>query len=291
MELGLNRQDDSVSKESRETVSHGSNHPGHRCPAELSNLFDVRDKVVFMSGGYGGIGEAVAWALALAGAHVTVAGRSAEKAQRLADALSDRGLSAGGVALDAESVSSIRDTVGGVARRHGRIDVLVNCVGIQREEPLLEVTEDAWDQVCRVNLKAAMFLAQAVARHQISAGKGGRQVHLLSVRSQLGLRDRGYSAYCSTKGGMVMLIRQHAMELARDGITVNGVAPTFVHTEMIRHVMENPEFRNRLLERIPLGRIADPRDVVGPVMFFCSEASGFVTGQIMYVDGGITASQ
>ena len=265
--------------------------PAIDAPAELSNLFGMRDKIVFMPGGYGGIGEAVAWALALAGAHVTVAGRSAAKARRLADALGDRGLSADAAALDAESVSSIRDTVGGVAKRHGRIDVLVNCVGIQREEPLLEVTEDAFDEVCRVNLKAAMFLAQAVARHQIAAGTGGRQVHLLSVRSQLGLRDRGYSAYCSTKGGLVMLIRQHAMELARDGITVNGVAPTFVHTEMIRHVMENPEFRNELLERIPLGRIADPRDVVGPVMFFCSQASGFVTGQIMYVDGGITASQ
>ena len=265
--------------------------PAIDAPAELSNLFGMRDKIVFMPGGYGGIGESVAWALALAGAHVTVAGRSAGKAQRLAGALGDHGLSADGVALDAESVSSIRNTVGGVAKRHGRIDVLVNCVGIQREEPLLEVTEDAFDEVCRVNLKAAMFLAQAVARHQIAAGKGGRQVHLLSVRSQLGLRDRGYSAYCSTKGGLVMLIRQHAMELAREGITVNGVAPTFVHTEMIRHVMENSEFRNRLLERIPLGRIADPGDVVGPVMFFCSEASGFVTGQIMYVDGGITASQ
>ena len=259
--------------------------------AELSNLFDLRDKVVLVPGGYGGIGEAVAWALALAGARVTVAGRDAEKARSLACTLSEHGLAADGAALDAESVSSIRDTVGGVAERHGRIDVLVNCIGIQREEPLMEVTEEAYDEVYRVNLKAAMFLAQAVARHQIAAGNGGRQVHLLSVRSRLGMRDRGYSAYCSTKGGMVMLIRQHAMELARAGITVNGVAPTFVHTEMIRHVMENPEFRDQLLERIPLGRIADPKDVVGPVMFFCSEASGFVTGQIMYVDGGITASQ
>ena len=265
--------------------------PAVDAAAELSNLFDLRDKVVFVPGGYGGIGEAVAWALALAGARVTVAGRDAEKARSLACTLSEHGLAADGAALDAESVSSIRDTVGRVAERHGRIDVLVNCIGIQREEPLMEVTEEAYDEVYRVNLKAAMFLAQAVARHQIAAGNGGRQVHLLSVRSRLGMRDRGYSAYCSTKGGMVMLIRQHAMELARAGITVNGVAPTFVHTEMIRHVMENPKFRDQLLERIPLGRIPDPKDVVGPVMFFCSEASGFVTGQVMYVDGGITASQ
>jgi NAD(P)-dependent dehydrogenase (short-subunit alcohol dehydrogenase family) len=167
----------------------------------------------------------------------------------------------------------------------------MNCVGIQREEPLLEVTEAAYDEVYRVNLKAAMFLSQAVAKHQISGGKGGRQVHLLSVRSQLGIRNRGYSAYCSTKGGLVMLIKQHAMELAPHAITVNGVAPTFVYTEMIRHVMENPEFRDKLLERIPLGRIADPRDVVGPALFFMSPGASFVTGQTMYVDGGITSSQ
>ena len=88
-----------------------------------------------------------------------------------------------------------------------------------------------------------------------------------------------------------MLIKQHAMELAPHGITVNGVAPTFVYTEMIRHVMENPEFQQALLARIPLGRIADPKDVVGPTLFFCSPASDFVTGQTLYVDGGITASQ
>ena len=177
------------------------------------------------------------------------------------------------------------------AEAHGAIDILMNCVGIQREEPLLEVTEEAFDEVYEVNLKAAMFLAQAAAKHQVAAGRGGKQVHLLSVRAQLGLRNRGYSAYCSTKGALVMLVKQHAMELAPHGITVNGVAPTFVYTEMIRHVMENPEFRAGLLERIPLGRIADPVDVVGPTLFFVSPGAGFVTGQTMYVDGGITSSQ
>ena len=156
---------------------------------------------------------------------------------------------------------------------------------------MLEVTEDAFDAVFQVNLKAAMFLAQACARKQVEQGEGGKQVHLLSVRAQLGLKDRGYSAYCSTKGGLAMLVKQHAVELARHRITVNGVAPTFVYTEMIRHVMDNPEFRDHLLERIPLGRIADPKDVVGPVLFFAAPASDFVTGQILYVDGGLTATQ
>ena len=124
-----------------EDITGLSPTPAIDVPAELANLFDVRDKVALIPGGYGGIGEAVAWALALGGAHVTVGGRSAEKAQRLAVALSDHGLSAEGIALDAESVASIRNAVARVAERHGRIDILVNCVGIQREEPLPEVTE------------------------------------------------------------------------------------------------------------------------------------------------------
>ena len=258
--------------------------------AELSTLFDLNGKVAFLPGGYGGIGEAIAWGLALRGATVVVAGRDEGKADLLAATMREEGLAAFGVGVDVQSVVGIRETADAIANAHGRLDILVNCVGIQREEALLDVTEEAFDEVYRVNLKAAMFLSQAVARHQIAAG-GGKQVHLLSVRAQLGLRNRGYSAYSSTKGGLVMMIRQHAVELAPHNITVNGIAPTFVYTEMIRHVMENPEFRQGLLDRIPLGRIADPKDIVGAGLFFSAPASSFVTGQILYVDGGITASQ
>lgn len=253
--------------------------------------FRLDGKVVFLPGGYGGIGEAIAWGAALAGATVVVAGRDASKAEELAAALGAEKLKAEGVALDVTSVAQIRDVVDGIAARHGSVDVLVNCAGIQREQKLAEVTEEAFDEVYSVNLKAAMFLGQAVARHQVAAGRGGRQVHLLSVRSTLGIRARGYSAYCATKGAVALLIKQHAMELAPHNITVNGVSPTFVYTEMIRHVMENDEFRRGLLARIPLGRIADPKDIVGPTLFFMSPASGFVTGQNLLVDGGITASQ
>ncbi len=259
--------------------------------SELASPFGLDGKVAFLPGGYGGLGEAIAWSLALAGARVVVSGRSEDKAEALAGKLRDSGHEAAGLAMDVASVDQIRESVDAAAALYGGLDILVNCVGIQREEPLLEVTEAAFDEVYEINLKAAMFLAQAVAKHQIAAGRGGKQVHLLSVRAQLGLRGRGYSAYCSTKGALVMLVKQHAMELAPHDITVNGVAPTFVYTEMIRHVMEDPEFRKTLHERIPLGRIADPKDVAGPVHFFCAPASDFVTGQTLYVDGGITASQ
>ena len=261
----------------------------------LAGAADLGGRIAFVPGGYGGIGEAIAWGLALAGARVAVAGRSLDKAEALAAALRQAGHDAFGIAMDAHRLESIRDAVDAVARRFGGLDLLVNCVGIQREERHAEVSEAAFDEVVQVNLKAAMFLSQAAAKHQVAgaaAGRtGGRQVHLLSVRAQLGMRDRGYSAYCATKGALVMLIKQHAVELSAHGITVNGVAPTVVRGEMGAHWLADPATRGPLLARIPLGRVAEPEDVVGATVFFCSPAASFVTGQVLYVDGGLTATQ
>jgi NAD(P)-dependent dehydrogenase (short-subunit alcohol dehydrogenase family) len=245
-------------------------------------------KVAFVAGGYGGIGEAVARALAARGATVAIAGRDASRGAALAAAL---GRSASSVVLDARDVASIRDAVAEAAQRHGGIDFLVNSLGTQQIEPLVDVTEEAFDRVLDVNLKAAMFVAQAVARVQIASGRGGRHVHLLSVRAQLGMRDRGYSAYCSSKGGLALLVKQHAVELARHGINVNGVAPTVVRTPMANDWLADAEIHRKLIERIPLGRIAEVDDVSGPVLFFLSTAANFITGQVLYVDGGITATQ
>jgi len=256
---------------------------------------DLGGRVAFVPGGYGGIGAAIARGLALAGARVAVAGRSAAKADTLAARLRDAGHDAAGIAMDAHDTGSIRTAVDAVAERFGALDLLVNCIGIQREERLADVSEAAFDEVVQVNLKAAMFLGQAAARHQVAAvGAGrapGRQVHLLSVRAQLGMRDRGYSAYCATKGALAMLIKQHAVELSAHGITVNGVAPTVVRGEMGAHWLADPATRAHILARIPLGRVAEPEDVVAPVLFFCGPGAGFVTGQVLYVDGGLTATQ
>jgi gluconate 5-dehydrogenase len=239
----------------------------------------LKNKIAFVAGGYGGIGEAVCRGLAKAGAKVIVAGRDFSKAVKLARAIKGVPLR-----LDVLDVRSIEEALAAVKR----IDLFVNCAGVSREQPLDEVTEAAWDEVLGTNLKGAMFLAQAVARRQ---KRGGKQVHLLSVRAQLGLRGRGYSTYCTSKGGLVMLVKQHASELGPRGICVNGVAPTVVRTEMGAHWLKNPKTRAWLKERIPLGRVAEPADVVGAVLFFCSPASDYITGQILYVDGGITASQ
>ena len=261
----------------------------------LQNLFGLQGRVVYVPGGYGGIGAEIARGFARAGAKVAVSGRSLEKATSLADALRAEGHEALGLEMDAHRVPDLKDSVERVASHFGALDLLVNCVGIQREQRLADVTEDAWDEIVQVNLKASMFLAQAAARQQIAAVQSGRspgaQVHLLSVRAHLGMRDRGYSAYCATKGGLVMLIRQHAVELSAHGIRVNGVAPTVVRGEMGRHWLADPKTRDQVLQRIPLGRVAEPEDVVGAALFFCSPAAAFVTGQVLFVDGGLTATQ
>lgn len=260
--------------------------------SEFEGLFDLKERVAYIPGGYGSIGEAIAWGLAQRGARVAISGRDAGKADALATRIRTAGFDAYGLAMDAHAVESIRESTDQVAKHYGGLDILVNCVGIQREQLLLDVTEEAFDEVYQVNLKSGMFLAQAAAKHQIAGKRGGKQVHLLSVRSHFAMRGRGYSAYCATKGALVLLVRQHAMELAPHGITVNGVAPTVVDSEMGRtNWQSNPKGWQQLLERIPLGRVADPKDVVGPTLMFCAPASDFITGQVLYIDGGITASQ
>lgn len=262
---------------------------------DLPALFGLQGRVVYIPGGYGGIGEAVAWALAATGAAVAVSGRNTDKAKALASRLRAAGHEALGLAMDAHSTDSIRSAVDQVAQHFGALDILVNCIGIQREEPLADVSELAFDEVVQVNLKAAMFLAQAVAKHQVAAviaGRvPGRQLHVLSVRAQLGMRDRGYSAYCATKGALVMLIKQHAVELSAHGITVNGIAPTVVRGDMGSHWLTNPETRQHILQRIPLGRVAETSDLASAAVFFCGPGASFVTGQVLYIDGGLTATQ
>jgi NAD(P)-dependent dehydrogenase (short-subunit alcohol dehydrogenase family) len=252
------------------------------------NPFDLSGKRAFVPGGYGGIGEAVAQGLVDAGAVVTVAGRSAAKAEALAKTL---GKKCHGLAMDGQKTADIKTAVDEAARRMGGLDLLVNCIGMNREQKIAEVTEETFDEIYRANLRSAMFLAQAASRHQIDGGRGGKQVHMLSVRSQLGMRGYGYSAYCATKGALVMLVKQHALELAPHNIQVNGVAPTVVLTEAAEKWRSDEKRWQALLARIPLGRVAEARDIVGATLFFCAGASDFVTGQVLYVDGGITASQ
>ncbi|NKB50775.1 MAG: SDR family oxidoreductase [Rhizobiaceae bacterium] len=259
--------------------------------AALQNLFDVAGQRVIISGGYGALGEAIAWGFAQRGASVAIAGPKLDKAEALARQIRDAGYKALGFALNARDTDEIEAVTNQVAQEFGGIDTLINCVGVNHEQAFGDVTPETFDAMYETNLRSAMFLAQAVGQHQIDQGKGGRQIHLASVRSQLALRNRGYSAYCATKGALVMLVKQHAMELARHNITVNGIAPTFILSDRIRPHLERQEFRDFILERNPLGRIGDPVEVVGQVLALAAPAGSYVTGQTIYIDGGVTACQ
>ncbi len=254
----------------------------------LNQLFGLDGKVVLVTGGYGGIGEAVSRGLAGAGAQVAIAGRSRDKAQALAD---DLGSDAYASAFNCLSVEQIRAMVDDVAAHFGRLDILVNCVGLNQEQSALEITEDAFDYVYTANLKSSLFLGQAAARHMVAQGAGGKQVFLGSVRTLLALRGRGYAAYCAAKGGLGTMCKQLAAEWAPYKINVNVVAPTFVRTEQVAHMLGDPDFYSALTSRIPLGRVAEPNEVMNAVLFFVSPASDFITGQTLYLDGGITATQ
>ena len=256
-----------------------------------ANPFDLNGKVALVTGGYGGIGEAVCSGLVNAGARVAVAGHNAEKAAAAVQRLLDGGHHAHAVAFESTSVFETRRLIDDVVGKFGRLDILVNCVGLNREEKAEEVSEEKFDYVIDVNLKSAMFQAQAAARQMIAQGGGGKQVHIGSVRTLLGLRGRGYAAYCASKGGLAILCKQLAAEWAPHQINVNVVAPTFVRTQQVAHMLADRQFYEALVARIPLGRIAEPEDVWNAVLFFVSPASAFVTGQTLYLDGGITATQ
>ena len=252
----------------------------------------LKDKVAVVTGGGSGFGAGIVKKFVAEGAQVIVADMNLAAALDVAAAA---GPAARALRVDVSNAADVRLMMEAAELHFGHLDILVNCVGIQREERIDDVSEAAFDEVLSTNLRGAMFLAQAAARLQVAAVAAGRQpgqqVHVLSVRAQLGMRDRGYSAYCATKGALVMLIKQHAVELCQHGITVNGVAPTVVRGEMGAHWLADPAVRDKLLQRIPLGRVAEPEDVAGPVQFFCSRAAAFVSGQILYVDGGLTATQ
>jgi gluconate 5-dehydrogenase len=256
----------------------------------IAKWFRLDGQVALVTGGYGGIGLAVCHGLAAAGARVAVAGRDQQKADNAAQAIRAAGGEAFAASFDATKPASTHEMTDRVASHFGRLDVLVNTVGGNSKEQLAEnATEDGFEEVLRLNLTTAMFQAQAAAKHMMAAG--GKQVHIGSVRGMLALRGRGFAAYCAAKGGLSVLCKQLAAEWAPKRITVNVVSPTFVRTEQGARFLADPAFYQAVVGRIPLGRIGETDDVVASVLFFAAPASSFITGQTLYLDGGITATQ
>jgi gluconate 5-dehydrogenase len=245
--------------------------------------------VALLVGGYGGIGQVTTELFATHGASVAIGGRSEDKALALASSLSDRGVDALGVRVDTSDPDSATAAVDKVIERFGRIDILVNLASVDADAPAEKFDIEEFKRVIDINLTGAFSISQAAAKAMIDGGRGGRIIQFSSTRSVAGGR-RGFAAYASSKGGLNMLVRQLATEWAKHGITVNAVGPGFVPTELVKDALQNEFFVNMMRNRIPAGRFATPLEVASAALYLATPAASFVTGQILFVDGGVTAS-
>jgi len=252
--------------------------------------FRLDGRVAVVAGGSGGIGIRLCEALAGVGARLVVVGRDADRAAAALQAAGGNGLA---VAADVTRKHDADRAIDAAVQAFGRIDVIVNAVGGGAGgalHPAEAYPESEWDRMLDLNLRSALLPTQAAVRAMIAGGRGGRVLHLSSVRGQLGI-DNGFSAYVAAKGALDALTRQQATEWAKHGITVNALSPTFVRTPQVAALLADDAFREGLYKRIPLGRIAETDDVVGAVLLLCSDASAFITGQVLTLDGGLTACQ
>jgi gluconate 5-dehydrogenase len=255
--------------------------------------FRLDGRVAIVTGGTGGIGSRLCQALSRVGARVVVHGRDAARARAVAQRLQDEDGEALASVADLTSREDADRMVDEAMAAYGRVDVIVNTVGGGAGGalyPAESYPEDEWDRILDLNLRSALLPTQAAARAMIAGGNGGRVLHFSSVRGQLGI-DNGFSAYVAAKGALDALTRQQATEWAKHGITVNTISPTFVATAQAASLLADEEFRAGLERRIPLHRIAETDDVVGASLLLCTEAGSFITGQILTLDGGLTACQ
>jgi gluconate 5-dehydrogenase len=247
---------------------------------------DFRGRVVIVTGASRGIGRGIALGFASAGATVVATSRNPAglaEACREFEAAGGRALAA---RFDARDVASIPPLVEDVMARCGRIDVLVNNAGTSARQDALETTEAVWDAILETNLKGVFFLTQAVGCEMIRRRRGA-VVNIGSVGQLLGRPEM--VAYTASKGGVAQLTRTLALEWARHNVRVNCVAPAYVRTPLVEPVLARPGFLDEVHRRTPLGRVAEPHEIAGPVMFLASDLASYVTGQTLFVDGGWTA--
>jgi NAD(P)-dependent dehydrogenase (short-subunit alcohol dehydrogenase family) len=248
-----------------------------------SPSFRLDGKRALVSGAGRGIGLAAAAALAEAGAHVTLAARTRGEIGDAAAAIRARGQSAEALALDVTDLAAVQDAVA----RAAPFEILVNNAGTNRPAPFTEVTVEDFDAIFAINVRAAFFMAQAVARALVAAGRPGSIINISSQMGHVGGARR--TVYCASKHAMEGFTKAMAIELAPHKIRVNTLGPTFVETPLTRPFFENEKFRNEVLAKIKLGRLGQVEDLTGAVVFLASDASALMTGTSLVVDGGWTA--
>jgi NAD(P)-dependent dehydrogenase (short-subunit alcohol dehydrogenase family) len=255
--------------------------PASELPRTPSFRLDGRRALI--TGAGRGIGRAAAAALADAGAHVVLASRTLAELEALAEAITEAGGSAEALVLDVADVAATGAAIAAQPPFH----VLVNNAGTNRPAPFLEVALEDYDAIMDLNVRAAFFVAQAVARRMVEAGVRGSIVNVSSQMGHVGGETR--TVYCASKHALEGLTKAMALDLAPHGIRVNTLCPTFLLTPMTAPFFANPEFRAKTLARIPLGRVGEVEDLMGAIVYLASDASALVTGTSLTIDGGWTA--
>jgi len=249
----------------------------------MEATFDLKGKVAIVTGGGRGIGRAIALGLAGAGASVVIAGRTVEQLDSVAEEIATLGGEALTVVTDLTAGDQIDRLVEETVKKFGRIDILVNNAARSFLRSLLDLREDGWDKVFDTNVKAAWLLSRAAARVMIEQ-KGGRIINITTVGAEKA--EMGMAAYGCSKAALKMLTRCMAREWAPFGILVNAVGPGLTRTDFSRPIWSNPDIAKHVESLLPMGRLAEPEEIVGSVLFLASDLANYITGHSIYVDGG-----
>ena len=249
--------------------------------------FDLSGRIALVTGSSSGIGYALARGLAGAGATVVLNGRDAGKLERVATDLRAQGAVVHVAAFDVTSGDAVAAAIDRIEHEVGAIDILVNNAGMQRRAPLDQFSESQWHELMRTNVDSVFLVGQAVARRMIPR-RCGKIINICSVQSELGRPN--IAAYTASKGAVKMLTKGMAIDWGPHGLQVNGLGPGYFKTELTQALVDNPEFSSWLINRTPSRRWGDVDDLIGSAVFLASDASSFVNGHILYVDGGVTAT-
>jgi len=251
------------------------------------SIFSLSEQVAIVTGGGSGLGRAMALGLSEAGASVAVVDISAEGAKRVADEIRAKGGKAISIQTDVTRSPQVQAMTQEVLKAWGKIDVLVNSAGVVLRNPALEYTEEQWDRVIGINLKGTFLCCQTIGKVMVAKEKGS----IVNIASIGGLvAYPGCIAYLASKGGVVQITRGLAVEWAKANVRVNAIAPFVMETPMVKAVREKePAHFQRMVEKAPIGRVGQPEEMIGAVIFLASSASSLTTGHILAVDGGYVA--
>ncbi len=248
--------------------------------------FNFKDKTVVVTGSSRGLGKEIALAFSKAGANLVLGSRSLDQLHRVAEEIKKEGGRALPLEVDVTDRESVKAFADKAWEEFGRVDVLINNAGVIYRAPATELSEEQWDETIDINLKGTFLCSQAVGKKMVETGSG-KIISIASDKAFVGYPGR--AAYCASKGGIVMLTKALAVEWAPYNVHVNAVAPTYVETEMTRDILNDPENYREITRAIPMNRVSKPHELFGAIMLLASDASSFITGHTLMVDGGLTA--